>query len=65
MEKRQCCTNPQKSDKQLLFNHRPVSLLPVCSKISERLIYNLMYKQLSDNNLLSPNQSGFAQETHP
>ena len=39
--------------KQILSNYRPVSLLSLCSKIFERLIYNSMYK------LLSPNQSGF------
>ena len=48
-----------KNDKQILSNYRLVSLLPVCSKIFERLIYNSMYKHISDNNLLSPNQSGF------
>ena len=37
----------------------PVSLLPICSKIFERLICNSMQKHISDNNLLSPNQSGF------
>ena len=59
MEKSQCCTDPQKNDKQILSNYRPISLLPVCSKILERLIYNSMYKHISDNNILSPNQSGF------
>ena len=60
MEKSRCCTNPQrKNDKQILSNYRPVSLLPVSSKIFERLIYNSMYKHINDNNLLSPNQSGF------
>ena len=47
----------KKNDKQILSNYRPVSLLPVSSKILERLIYNSMYKHISD--LLSPNQSGF------
>ena len=59
MEKSQCCTDPQKNDKQILSNYRPISLLPVCSKILERLIYDSMYKHISDNNILSPNQSGF------
>ena len=44
---------------QILSIYRPVSLLPVCSKIFERLIYNSIYKHITDNNLLSPNQSGF------
>ena len=58
-KKSQCCTNPQKNDKQILSIYRPVSLLPVCSKIFERLIYNSIYKHITDNNLLSPSQSDF------
>ena len=49
----------RKNDKQILSNYGLVSLLPVCSKMFERPIYNSMYKHISDNNLLSPNQSGF------
>ena len=49
----------KKNDMQILSNYRPVSLLPVCSKIFEHLIYNSVYKHISDNNLLSPNQSDF------
>ena len=49
----------KKDDKQNVKNYRPVSLLPTCGKIFERLIYNVMYDLLTDNNLLSPNQSGF------
>ena len=43
---------------QCMKNYRPVSLLPVFSKIFERLIYNAMFKNLLDNNLISSNQSG-------
>ena len=32
----------KKGDKQTLKNYRPVSLLPICSKFFERLIYNEM-----------------------
>ena len=49
----------KKNDKQILFNYLPVSLLSVCSKIFERLIYHSMYKHISDNNVLSSNQLGF------
>ena len=59
MENSQCRTDPLKNYKQILSNYQPVSLLPGCSKIFERLIYNSLYKHISDNNLLSPNQSGF------
>ena len=49
----------KKDDKQNVKNYRPVSLLPIRSKIFERLIYNVMYNFLTETNLLSPNQSGF------
>ena len=49
----------KKSDKQILKNYRPVSLLPICGKIFECLIYNSLFEYFIDNNLISPNQSGF------
>ena len=36
-------------------NYRPVSLLLICIKISERILYDNMLKQLLDNNLVSQN----------
>ena len=36
-----------------------MSLLPICSKIFEKIIYNNTYNYLIDNNLISQNQSGF------
>ena len=33
----------KKSDRQCLENYRPVSLLPICGKILERLIINEMF----------------------
>ena len=32
----------KKADKQTVLNYRPVSLLPICGKIFERLLYNEM-----------------------
>ena len=49
----------KKGDKQVLKNYRPVSLLPICGKVFERLIFNEMCCFLLENNLVSPNQSGF------
>ena len=40
-------------------NYRPVSLLPICGKIFERLIFNEIFKFFTPNNLISPNQLGF------
>ena len=45
--------------KQCIKNYRPVSLLPVCSKVFERLLYNNMFSFFSENDLISPKQSGF------
>ena len=45
-------------NKQCL-NYKPISLLPICSKISECLIYDEPFTFFTDNMLISPNQSGF------
>ena len=49
----------EKSYKQTIKNYWPVSLLPICRKIFERVLYDIMFNFFSKNNLLSPNQSGF------
>ena len=49
----------KKGDKQCLKNYRPVSLLPICGKILERLIFNEMFRFFIENNLISSNQSSF------
>ena len=48
-----------KNEKQLLKNYRPISLLPICGKVLERLLYNSMFEFFIQNNLITPNQSGF------
>ena len=49
----------KKNDKQSLANYRPISLLPICGKIFERLLYNEMLHFFITNHLISMNQSGF------
>ena len=49
----------KKGDKQFLQNYRPVSLLPICSKIFEKIIFNPMLDFLEEYSLLCPHQSGF------
>ena len=49
----------KKGDKQVLKNYRPVSLLPICGKIFEKLIFNALYSFFEDHKLLNPCQSGF------
>ena len=48
-----------KSDKQLLKNYRPISQLPICGKVLERLHYNSMFEFFLQNNLITPRQSAF------
>ena len=43
----------------MIKSYQLVSLLPICSKTFEKVIFNSLFKYLDDNNLLSSNQSGF------
>ena len=49
----------KQTDKQIIDNYRPISLLPICGKIFKKLLFNSILKFLDDNNLASSNQSGF------
>ena len=46
---------------EILFpkNYRPVSLLPVFSKVLERCIFSQMVQYLEENNLFHPSHHGF------
>ena len=50
----------KKGDKQIVNNYRPVSLLPICSKILEKIIFDSIMKFLNENKLLSDAQSSFS-----
>ena len=47
------------SGKQKIKNYRPTSLLPITGKILESLLHDRMFEFLTENNLISDNQSGF------
>ena len=49
----------KKNDKQLIKNYRPISLLPICGKMFEKIIFNNLYHYFNANNLITKNQSGF------
>ena len=49
----------KKNNKQCLNNCRPISLLPICSKIFERLIIKKMFGFFIENDLISQHRSGF------
>ena len=46
-------------DNKKLINYRPIAILPLFSKMFERLIYNRMIKFITKYNILSPCQFGF------
>ena len=46
-------------DKSNVSNYRPISVLPIISKIIERTVHNQLYAYLCSRNILSDSQSGF------
>ena len=40
-------------------NYRPISVLPIVSKIIEKIIFNQLYEYMTTNNLLAESQHGF------
>ena len=49
----------KKGNRQIKSNYRPISLLPICGKILEKIVFDQLYSYLNTHNLLSKNQSGF------
>ena len=49
----------KKNEKNLKESYRRISLLPIFSKILEKLIYESLYSHLERENFLNPNKSGF------
>ena len=49
----------KEGDRRNLGNYRPISILPIVSKVFEKEIFKQFYKHLNDNMLVSKFQSGF------
>lgn len=49
----------KKNEKNLPNNYRPVSLLSIVGKSLERCVHKHMYNYVTENNLITPFQSGF------
>ena len=49
----------KKGDKQIITNYRPISVLPVISKIFETVIHEQLSEYFVTNNLFSPQKYGF------
>ena len=52
-KKSNICPIHKKGDKQVINNYRPVSLMPICRKIFERLIFNSLFEYLGKYEPLS------------
>ena len=59
MEESKCSSHTKKGSRQLKKNYRPISMLPICGKLFEKLIFDEIYDHLVKNDLLTSNQSGF------
>ena len=46
-------------DKAEKSNYRPISVLPLISRLFEKLVFNQLHQYLVRNNLIHPGQSGF------
>ena len=49
----------KRDSKNLIKNYRPISLLPIFSKVFERLIFNSLFYYFIQNKLFTECQSGF------
>ena len=49
----------KKESKNLIKNYRPINLLPIFSKVFERLVFNTLFNFFLQNKLFTPCQSGF------
>ena len=49
-------------NKEELSNYRPISILPICSKILEKIVHKQLYKYVTDNDLMYDGQSGFRKQ---
>ena len=49
----------KKGNKQLIKNYWPVSLLPICGKLLEKLMFGSIFNFIDTRNMLLVYQSGF------
>ena len=61
MESSTSSPNFKKSQGSTLDNYRPISILPVVSKLMERILYDQICNCLMEQNILSGHQFGFRQ----
>ncbi len=59
-----CIVLFKKGSRELMSNYRPISLLPIFSKIFEKLMHARLCKFLEDNNCIHPSQYGFRSKSN-
>ena len=52
----------KENETELVSNYRPISILPVFSKLLERIMYNKIYSHVTNNHLLYTKQFGFQKQ---
>ena len=52
---------PKAGNPESPSNYRPISILPIISKLLEKHVHNLLYQHLSNNCPISPKQWGFTE----
>ena len=50
---------PKGGNDQIVTNYRPISLLPLLSKLIEKIVHKKLYAHLTENHLLDNRQGGF------
>ena len=56
---------PKGGDSTNAGNYRPISVLPIVSKIFEKVVYEQLNTYFEQNNILSEHQYGFRKHTSP
>ena len=49
----------KQGDSEIASNYRPISLLPIFSKLYEKVMHNRLYSFVTSNNIINPLQSDF------
>ena len=49
----------KKCDQHILDNYRPIFLLPVVSKVFQKVVFYQLYQYVTDNNIIFTSQCGF------
>ena len=47
----------KKGSEKLTKNYKSISLLPICGKVFEKIVFKHLYNYLVSNNLITDNQS--------